>query len=380
LESATALIGDLQDFQGRLHPVGDVAHAQHFDFAVRALALRMFLRPALDLALQDEYVAAFALLRGALEHHLTDRLLFLARRYKVVFTKVKRAKYDQWVSEWKSKKPGTEDIVSLEWKNGTVVLIRTGLHPTGEKKGSSGRTISVYYFHLQDYDPFIGPPKDQRYLAREFMPVDQRVKYAEMQQQLYAQNISWDGIKRNLIYYRLSNAEMLRRFDVHYRFLSAFVHSIQAGFDLLYSRNRPALAPRYDHYASELVLLYINKIASEEIKVLKRMAARPPTVGLTDLSSLESHIKTADTLAAHLWFPGDSPHQFDYVEEANSRGLKKGKLVPMQGRLPPDQLKISQIRYYRNPLRRLIRMHQSFVEWTGFAYQSPWSRQDARAR
>jgi hypothetical protein len=41
---------------------------------------------------------------------------------------------------------------------------------------------------------------------------------------------------------------------------------------------------------------------------------------------------------------------------------------------------VSQIRYYRNPLRRLIRMHASFQELTGFAYRSPWPRQDARFR
>lgn len=199
LESATAVLTDLGDFRTRLRP-GRVAHAQHDDFAERALSLRMYLVSALDLAFRNEYLPAFAVLRAALEHHLTDRLLFLARRYKRVLTGVKKATYEQWVAEWESSKPGTEDITKLEWKNGTVVIVRTGLHPTGGKKGPSGRTLSIYYFLLQDFDPFVGRPEEQRYLARDFTSLDQHVKHAANQQRLYGESLRWDGIKSNLAY------------------------------------------------------------------------------------------------------------------------------------------------------------------------------------
>lgn len=374
-----ALLADLGSFGSRLRP-GRVAHAQHGDLAERAVSLRMYLESSLYLAVQSEYMPAFAVVRAALEHHLTDRLLFLGRRYKRVHTGVKKATYEEWLGDWKGKKPGTEDIVRLEWRNGTVVVVRTGLHPTGGKKGPSGRTMSIYYFLLQDFDPFVGRPEEQRYLARGFTSIDQHIRHAANQQRLYGESLRWDGIKSNLAYNRLCSAEMLRRFEVHYRFLSAFVHPVPAGFDLIYGRNRPSGAPRYDHYASELVLLYINKIAAEELKALKRMAGRAPRVRLADWPTVEARVRTADAVAGHLWFPGDRPYHFDYVEEANSRGLRRGKLVPAHRRPTPSQLKVSQIRYYRNPLRRLIRMHASFQELTGFAYRSPWPRQDARFR
>jgi hypothetical protein len=117
-------------------------------------------------------------------HHLTDRLLFLSRRYKRVLAGVKKATYAQWLGEWKAKKPGTEGIVKLEWKNGTVVIVRTGLHPTGGKKGPSGQTLSIYFFLLQDFDPFVGRPEEQRYLARGFTSLDQHIKHAANQQRL----------------------------------------------------------------------------------------------------------------------------------------------------------------------------------------------------
>lgn len=122
------------------------------------------------------------------------------------------------------------------------------------------------------------------------------------------------------------------------------------------------------------MLLYINKIAAAELKALARMASRRPKVRLADWDTVESHIKTADAIAAYLWFPGDLPHQFDRVQEANSRGLRRDKLVDRDKRSTPDQLKTSQIRYYKNPLRRLIEMHHTMSEMTGFTYVSPWPR------
>lgn len=375
LDSATALIRDLKEFRARLRPNAGVAHAQHFD-----LALSLYLGPALDLAFSGDYLPAFAVLRSAPEHHLTDRLLFLADRYKRVLTDVKKATYEQWEADRKSKKSGTEGIVKLEWKDGTVVMIRTGLHPTGGKKGRGATTISIYYFLLQEFDPFIGHPKQQAHLAREFASVEQHTTYAKEQQILYRQNLSWQQIKSNLVYNRLCTAEMVRRFEVHYQFLSAFVHPMPAGLELVYGHNHPTVAPRYDHFDSELVLLYINKIASEELKALQRMTRRSPTVALADSPSVEGRIRTADVVSSHLWFPGDDPHQYDCVQEANYRGFRRGKLVPANRRPTPGQLKMAQIRYYRNPLRRLVRMHGIAQELTGFAYISPWPRRDALFR
>jgi hypothetical protein len=178
----------------------------------------MYLESSLYLAVQGEYMPAFAVVRAALEHHLMDRLLFLGRRYKRVLTGVKKATYEEWLGDWKGKKPGTEDIVKLEWRNGTVVVVRTGLHPTGGKKGPSGRTLSIYYFLLEDFDPFVGRPEEQRYLARGFTSIEQHIRHAANKQRLYGESLRWDGIKSNLAYNRLCSAEMLRRFEVHYRF------------------------------------------------------------------------------------------------------------------------------------------------------------------
>jgi len=46
----------------------------------------------------------------------------------------------------------------------------------------------------------------------------------------------------------------------------------------------------------------------------------------------------------------------------------------------PHRIPETEVRYYRNPLRRLIRMHGSYNEVTGFSYTSPWPVADSRLR
>jgi hypothetical protein len=380
LHTATDVVDDLLGFQARLRR-SRVTHHQHDVFAERARSLAIYLSSALRLADADEYISAYAVLRAALEHHLMDRLLFVGNRYKQQYN-VKKADFQRLERARAQGRSGTEDIVRIEYLAGTMWVVRSGLHSRDEAGGIRRQTLSIYYFLLDDFDPFVGPPDEQQHLSRGFTLVEHRIQNAQEQRRVYSGALRWPDIKSNLRENRLCSEETLRRFEVHYRFLSAFVHPVPAGYDLVYGRNRPSGAPRYDHYAAELALLYINKLGASELTFLKRMTTRTPRVRLDDWPTVEAHIAAADASAAHLWFPGvDEPHAYDRVEEANSRGIRRGRtLIPMNQRATPDDLKPHQIRYYRNPLQRLIRMHQSFQELTGFSYISPWPRDDARFR
>ncbi len=378
LASAQTLLADLRDFRSRIQEIGDVTYAQHGDFAERAISLETYLASALERALAGAYMPAFALLRSALEHHLVDRLLFLADTYKTRIPKFKRTDYDSWHADWQSGKPGTENIISLEWKSkpsttGTVEVVRTGPHPT------EGQTVSIYYLLLQEFDPFVGRPDEQQFLVREFGPLGDHQQYAEEQRRVYG-SLKWDEIKSNLLGNQLCNAKTLLQFEVHYRFLSAFVHPWPAALNLVYGRNRPRGVHRYDHYSSELLLLYINHIAAAELRALGEMAGRTPRIGLADWSSVVTHIQSAEAAANHLWFPGGEPHQFDRVKEANSRAWYGSNAATSEPPMPPDQITDDEVGYYRDPFTRLIRMHTSLPELVGFTYISPWPRVDALSR
>jgi hypothetical protein len=76
LRTANQVVTDLHGFEGRLRR-GRVQHFHHDVFAERARSLAIYLSSALRLTHADEYLSAYAVLRAALEHHLTDRLLFV---------------------------------------------------------------------------------------------------------------------------------------------------------------------------------------------------------------------------------------------------------------------------------------------------------------
>jgi hypothetical protein len=77
LAAARKAVAELDQFDGRLDPLGDVSYGQHYEFAMRARWLSYVLDAALNLLGSDAYPACFSVLRSALEHHVVDVLLFL---------------------------------------------------------------------------------------------------------------------------------------------------------------------------------------------------------------------------------------------------------------------------------------------------------------
>lgn len=137
---------------------------------------------------------------------------------------------------------------------------------------------------------------------------------------------------------------------------------------------------RTDHYATELALLYVGTLAGLEIETFDRMTFREPPVTLTDRDRVLDDVKRFREQAAYFWFPTGPPDLFDRVQEANHRGaLPGGGIVPAEKRRP-ELLRESDVRYYHNPLQRLITMHLGVDEMTGFAWASPWPRADALHR
>lgn len=170
------------------------------------------------------------------------------------------------------------------------------------------------------------------------------------------------------------------RWHVHYSFLSAFAHPASPlVLAAVYGRNTQSV--HEDHYAAELVLLYVLTLARLELEAFDAMTERAPTVGLQGREEIRARTQQARALSAHLWFPTGPPHAFDRVEEANRRGVSSGgELVPWGDRPKPEDIPDDEVRYYENPLKRLINMHGGINELSGFQWPSPWFRGDALQR
>ena len=78
---AEVLLRRLDTFDGLSAPETATLYFQHMQYAERCRVLGNHLRGILDLSARYWYAAALAGTRTALEHHLIDRLLFLADRW-----------------------------------------------------------------------------------------------------------------------------------------------------------------------------------------------------------------------------------------------------------------------------------------------------------
>jgi hypothetical protein len=376
-ESQEKLISHLFQFRDRMAP-REVDHLQHHEFADSSASLAVYLRASVTLTEADLYPSAFAVLRSALEHQALDQLYFLADRYTELVAGVD----EETFQDWKAKLANGElspDIIRID-RAGRVnaEITRTGIHFQGEGRGVGHPTLSIFYHVLEDYDPFVPRPTAQPWLVGSFIQsLETRVERARQNATVWRENLRWERLRKNLALNGFYDERELARWDVHHGFLSAFVHPTPRAVKSAWGRMGP---PEYDHYSSELVLLYATVLACLELDALTEMSRRKPILPLRRWDEVQSDVETAKKLTAYFWFPRGSPHDFDRIEEANRRGIRKGQLVHPEERIKPQELSDHDVRYYENPLRRLVKMHANIDELTGFPYRSPWLRPDAWTR
>jgi hypothetical protein len=176
----------------------------------------------------------------------------------------------------------------------------------------------------------------------------------------------------------LSQAD-IGRLGVHYRFLSGYVHPVAHHQRSLYGADYIDELPRYDHYASELVLLYCVRLAALEIRNFVDAMEPRTDVNLAAPERVEQLLALADEAAEHFWFLGVAPHPWDIFEAGNQRAFKG--FTDGQWGEPGDDIDPEDVPYPGNPLTRLVCLHRSVNEMTaGRSYLSPWARSDGRFR
>jgi hypothetical protein len=175
------------------------------------------------------------------------------------------------------------------------------------------------------------------------------------------------------------------RLRAHYSFLSGYAHPVADQRRATYGSHANFDWPVYDHYSSELVLLYAIALGVLEARNFLESVAGWPGLSITDLEQIMSALDMAEARIGYFWFLGSKPHAYDIWKahnEAILRMLRDGTAtaVTTSRELPPKP-EPRDVPYPRDPLRRLVEMHSnSGGVMSGQPYMSPWPRRNAHLR
>ncbi len=355
---------------------GDVSHMDVMDMADRVRGVGLHLDSAVQLSSQMRYESAFALLRTALEQVLVDWLVFQGRTLVQRFPGVDEERWAEWQHDRATGADWTRTI--RDWsrtKKGDVRIVREGLFSEPDEHGNKIQ-LSIYYFLLDQYRPTLGPPSAQT--DTPYLRLEDLRRLAEENEALWRTYLTWSSLLTNLRENALLADADANRLAAHYRFLSSYAHPVADHRRETYGRDASMGWPRYDHYCSELVLLYALALGALEILNFLPVVKTKPGVSLADPDRIDLVLRVAESSSTHFWFLGTNAHPYDLWKAHNTaffQLFKDGQLTTPQPP-PPDE-----VPYPTDPLRRLIEMHASTTEvLTGLTYLSPWPREDARFR
>jgi hypothetical protein len=213
-------------------------------------------------------------------------------------------------------------------------------------------------------------------VAEAFSEPEELREWARRNRGLHERYLRWSAILDNLeLNSRLSPMEA-SQLAVHYRFLSAFTHATGTGYQTINrQRGHPGFGRKSDHLLGELILLYVCAISVCEMRAFLAFVDARPKLRLSSRDAFEERCRWVASMTSYLWFPRiGSPTAYDYFEEANRRAFDGGKAtLPLSGALRPEQIAAADVGYYRDPLKRLLHLHQGGNELvTGFGYRPLW--------
>jgi hypothetical protein len=358
---------------------GSSMHMQHMEYADRARQLADHLRAVLALSDARHYPSALVVVRAALEHHLMDRLIFLATRYVETYGGVKVEDMPKEEARLAALRDGPKPDIERWWRDdatGEMNVVIRGLHSNRSKKGR-GQTISPYYFRIDDFDPFTGGKKHAAEVASPFWRKAHREEWAAQSLAMWRRYFVHDRVLKALDVNHLLPGRLRIQVDIHYGFLSGYAHPSKKGYGAFHGLNHPDRLGQFDHYGSEIALLYVVSIAAAELDTFMRMCRHAPRLGLRGWDDIATEVRDARLAASHFWFLGGEPQVLDRLDTVHTPAGGD----PNWGRPGRDwrKLRDRDVQYYADPLDRLVRLHHGWSEMSsGLVYNSPFQRNDGR--
>jgi hypothetical protein len=341
------------------------------------------------------YRDSYHIIRMVFEGYFVLRLISTCDEYPLRI-RVTRARTDPDLNSARNRitqqvreKLGDRLIKTYVESKDTLVAVLRGIPVVDDKGEKTGVTIPYYYHAWHDFRPVEyhlrrNTIQDRiptlRFLTGEWASAPRKIKKDLTQDYglLYRYFLTFDRILENLCLNGVLNKKTSTRVLVHYNFLSNFSHCTSDSISLISTRRLHQATSRwleniYDHYLSELALLYICHLLSMHLQHAVYYL-RWRSIKLKNEKKLyRSLCRRVDDDFGYFWFIFNKPHQYDMYAHANRKCNYKKKLF-----YRPEDIKPGYVRYYDNPLYRLKQLHQSQRELlTGNVFISPFPRDDA---
>ena len=313
-----------------------------------------------ELVMKNRYIESFIVLRSVFEHYFLYKLISNGIIYpqRIDIGKMSCSEF----SEKADKLIQEGKIVNYEYHGRISILFRKGL------KDKSNRIIPIYYFMYQNYDP-IKRYVEPLFTFRSLDAISDITKaLIEKQKDIHYYNNFQRGVKKGLLINEMVTQQEWDRIIVHYNFLSIFTHVCYKGIkEIEYERICPNMDSfeklrKFDHYLSELILLYTLRLIEYYLKVI--LNNKNKTWSLSDANKIKSYLKKLEKKISYFWFIFEDPHEFDILKHEEDIWIYKKRK-----NYPPKK----PINYYRDPLERLRKMHRSIQYLDiGKLYRTPF--------
>ncbi len=346
-------------------------------------------------AVQGYYRDAYHLIRMVFEGYFILRLISTCDKYPLRI-RIKRAKNDPSLNHAKDRliqqvrqKLGNRLITTyVEDKNILVAVLR-GIPVVDDKGKDTGVIVPYYYGAWHNFRPVEYHLKREtlqdrlptrRFLTGEWATMPRRIKSEIVKNYgaLYKYFLTFDRILENLRLNGVLDKKTTTRVLVHYNFLSNFSHSTSDSLSIVrerkfYQLSQNGLDIVYNHYLSELALLYVCHLLSMHLQHAIYYLRWRAIKLKNELKIYRVLCKRVEGDFGYFWFVFNEPHQYDRYSHANRKCNYKKKIF-----YRPEDIRLGDVRYYDNPLYRLKQLHQNQRElMTGNVFVSPFPRDDA---
>lgn len=352
------------------------------------------LQNAKDNVVRGYYRDTYHLLRMIYEAYFVLRLVSTCDKYPFRI-KIKRGKHDSNLEHVRTRTIqeaqrvfGNRLVRTYMEDRNTLVVVLRGI-PVVDNQGQDTGVIVPYYYQawhqfrpveyhlrrqgLQDRIPTL------RFLTGEWARIPRKIK-KELNKDyglIYRYFLTFDRILDNLCLNGVLNKKIATRILVHYNFLSNFTHSTSDSVSLLSTRRITEITPDglaiiYNHYFSELALLYICHLLSMHLQHAM-FYLRWRAIKLKNKRRIYQPLcHRVENDFGYFWFIFNKPHQYDRYTHANRKCNYRRRIF-----YRPEDIRLGDVRYYDDPLYRLKQLHQSQRELTtGNIFNSPFPRDD----